>query len=369
MASIWNLLTLALATSTVVLGTYVTYSNVGPRGALGDQGESFAIDVTQNLSDCSDFETVSDQYPITPGFKLLIWVVETDSRPDTVGCPTVYDLHDADVTSSDLSGHLLIYNGTSWRDHGLYVGIQGTPGTDGNVILYASAAPTTEGINGDFYLRTSTSTFYGPKASGVWPSGTALTGTAGTSGTDGTTLRNGAGAPSNGTGTNGDFYIDTSATALYGPKAAGSWPSAQPLINTGNVWPIMSTLVNGTNINTNTLTTLPFNSPQITQPTWSYASSTWTCAVAGTYEIDARVEFRTSSSTVQPEIRLRLDASTDLQTNVFEVTNGVNSRGTGFIHYIGAFSVGQTINLMVLRNSASVVIITTNSNFVIKRFQ
>ncbi len=36
-------------------------------------------------------------------------------------------------------------------------------------------------------------------------------------------LRNGAGIPSNGTGVDGDFYIDTSNSRLYGPKAAGAW--------------------------------------------------------------------------------------------------------------------------------------------------
>jgi hypothetical protein len=35
---------------------------------------------------------------------------------------------------------------------------------------------------------------------------------------------NGAGAPSNELGTNGDFYLDTTASTLYGPKASGVWP-------------------------------------------------------------------------------------------------------------------------------------------------
>jgi hypothetical protein len=41
----------------------------------------------------------------------------------------------------------------------------------------------------------------------------------------GATLLSGVGAPASGTGANGNFYIDTSAGNLYGPKTAGAWPS------------------------------------------------------------------------------------------------------------------------------------------------
>ncbi len=43
------------------------------------------------------------------------------------------------------------------------------------------------------------------------------------------TLLNGSGAPSAGLGADGDFYIDTSANAIYGPKTAGSWGSGTAL--------------------------------------------------------------------------------------------------------------------------------------------
>lgn len=46
----------------------------------------------------------------------------------------------------------------------------------------------------------------------------------------GNTIRNGAGAPSGGVGVNGDFYIDTTAKALYGPKTSGAWGSATSMI-------------------------------------------------------------------------------------------------------------------------------------------
>lgn len=42
-------------------------------------------------------------------------------------------------------------------------------------------------------------------------------------------LLSGAGAPDAGLGSDGDFYIDTTADALYGPKSSGSWGAALAL--------------------------------------------------------------------------------------------------------------------------------------------
>jgi hypothetical protein len=56
--------------------------------------------------------------------------------------------------------------------------------TTGGVLLSGSAAPTgSVGNDGDFYIRTSNSTLYGPKAAGTWPTGVSLIGPAGTNGT------------------------------------------------------------------------------------------------------------------------------------------------------------------------------------------
>jgi hypothetical protein len=52
----------------------------------------------------------------------------------------------------------------------------------------------------------------------------------GAAGADGLQIRSGSGAPGSGVGANGEFYIDTAATALYGPKTAGAWGSGTSLI-------------------------------------------------------------------------------------------------------------------------------------------
>lgn len=109
-------------------------------------------------------------------------------------------------------------------------GVDGVDGVDGRTILYGTAAPTTEGADGDFYIRTTTSFIYGPKAGGVWPAGTSLVGAAGTNGTNGNTILNGTSTPpGSGVGADGDFYFNTTTRVLYGPKAAGAWPAGVPL--------------------------------------------------------------------------------------------------------------------------------------------
>lgn len=44
----------------------------------------------------------------------------------------------------------------------------------GNSLLNGTVDPTTEGADGDFYLNTATFTIFGPKAAGVWPTGVNL---------------------------------------------------------------------------------------------------------------------------------------------------------------------------------------------------
>jgi hypothetical protein len=67
-------------------------------------------------------------------------------------------------------------------------GVKGTDGKNGNTILNGIAAPPSSvGIVGDFYLDTQAETLYGPKSGGGWPaSGTSLIGPKGDKGDPGT---------------------------------------------------------------------------------------------------------------------------------------------------------------------------------------
>lgn len=65
-------------------------------------------------------------------------------------------------------------------------GTQGLPGMDGKSIRYGTAAPAAGlGNDGDFYINTSTSTLYGPRAGGAWPAGVSLIGPQGPQGLQG----------------------------------------------------------------------------------------------------------------------------------------------------------------------------------------
>jgi hypothetical protein len=59
-------------------------------------------------------------------------------------------------------------------------GPQGLAGIDGRTILNGRSDPANNiGSNGDFYINTSTSYFFGPKSNGSWPQGISLIGPSG----------------------------------------------------------------------------------------------------------------------------------------------------------------------------------------------
>lgn len=103
----------------------------------------------------------------------------------------------ADLTISPDRAVLLLYDGTSsrWR-------VIGGASADGKSMLYGSGAPGAgTGNDGDFYIDTSAHDLYGPKAAGSWPAGTSLIGPAGS----GSSYRNRA--------RNGDMRLAQRATS------------------------------------------------------------------------------------------------------------------------------------------------------------
>lgn len=106
-------------------------------------------------------------------------------------------------------------------------GTQGIAGADGTKIHSGTAAPDVNlGAEGDFYLRTSNSVLYGPKTSTGWGAGSSLKGAAGTSGTK---MLSGTAEPATSLGATGDFYFRTTTGILYGPKTSSSWGAGTSL--------------------------------------------------------------------------------------------------------------------------------------------
>jgi hypothetical protein len=63
-------------------------------------------------------------------------------------------------------------------------GPQGVTGVDGKSVGHGTADPAwwSAGNDGDFYINTATSTLFGPKAAGAWPAGVSLVGPQGGAG-------------------------------------------------------------------------------------------------------------------------------------------------------------------------------------------
>ena len=122
-------------------------------------------------------------------------------------------------------------------------GTNGTNGVDGNTILSGTTNPNNAlGNDGDIYINTANSTFFGPKAAGAWGAGTSLIGADGTDGVDGTngvdgvdgnTVLNGTSNPTNAVGNTGDFYYNYNNFTFFGPKTGAGWPAGVVLKGTG----------------------------------------------------------------------------------------------------------------------------------------
>lgn len=74
----------------------------------------------------------------------------------------------------------------------------------------------------------ATATFTGPPNNRLLNLGIPA-GVAGTNGTNGHTVLSGVVPPAAGDGSNGDFWIDTAALTIWGPKAGGSWAGTGPV--------------------------------------------------------------------------------------------------------------------------------------------
>ena len=114
-------------------------------------------------------------------------------------------------------------------------GAAGTNGTNGTSVLSGTVNPVLgQGNDGDFYINTTSSTLFGPKAAGSWPAGVSLVGPTGPSGPAGATGTTGAVGPSGPAGATGTTGL-TGATGPAGPTgpAGGTSTAADVLIATG----------------------------------------------------------------------------------------------------------------------------------------
>lgn len=165
------------------------------------------------------------------------WIVDYSSTPVTLAAVRVIDparrLYLSQIDPTGASDTYVITMDTAlgrpkWA---------APSGGGGSTVLNGSGVPSGgTGANGDFYIDTTAHAVYGPKSGGVWGSGVSLvgpagaTGATGAAGSNGSSVLNGSGVPPGGTGANGDFYINTAAFTIYGPKSGGAWGSPTSLV-------------------------------------------------------------------------------------------------------------------------------------------
>lgn len=111
--------------------------------------------------------------------------------------------------------------------------IHGCYDSGGNLkVIDASVTATCpKGYSALDWNQTGSAGQQGPQGQ-TGPQGTAgptgpqgLPGASGAAGANGSTVLSGNGPPASTAGNDGDFYIDTAADVLYGPKAGGTWPT------------------------------------------------------------------------------------------------------------------------------------------------
>ncbi|MGV3497808.1 MAG: hypothetical protein ACO1OR_03175 [Hydrogenophaga sp.] len=103
---------------------------------------------------------------------------------------------------------------------------------DGQAVVLAGnqAPPDSIGQDGQYYIDTQALALYGPRTAGQWPQPPAALvgppGAPGSTGAAGAGIVSGNGLPSDALGRDGDFYVDLSTSTLFGPKQGGAWPSS-----------------------------------------------------------------------------------------------------------------------------------------------
>jgi hypothetical protein len=111
-------------------------------------------------------------------------------------------------------------NSGQWPGAGQRISILDSASEGGDYLFVSLVSPTritVQNAGGPTNSPPSTIINTGAKVS--------PTGQPGQSGTSGLNLLSGSGAPGSGVGVDGELYVDTAGAVLYGPKAAGVWPT------------------------------------------------------------------------------------------------------------------------------------------------
>ncbi len=259
-------------------------------------------------------------------------------------------------------------------------GDDGDDGADGFSLLNGSSDPTTQGVDGDFFINTTSNNIFGPKSGGSWGSGTSIVGPAGATGAagaagsdgadgadgddgaDGNTLIYGTVAPTT-EGVDGDSYINTTTHEVYynkGSDTPGSWTNTGPFqlapnpngcrIRTND----SATDVNasgGNPIKWNVFTGSEFKDSGITHDTVTNNTKIYIAAgFSGRYSLTAYINYASSSAQrLTPRAFVKIDgvAKDGESFNSYSRSSGTPTvdRSTMIISWTGYIAAGSYIEV------------------------
>ena len=313
------------------------------------------------------------------------WVIQLDhSTPNSEGSGVDGQNPNSGVGIDGLPGDEYYPPTTGWRDTDTGAGTplpnilvqiyqhysKEAAQTFTNTILSGNSDPTTEGSDGDIYLNTTTTTLFGPKTSGAWGSGTSLIGTDGADGADGAdgkTVLNGSADPTT-QGVEGDFYINTTSNFIFGPKTAGSWGAGTSLVGPsgsggGGAKVIVLGIDGKQNLNNNTPDALIWDDSldgikdtEFTHSTTTNASRI-TVNQSGRYKIQLNLGIRSSvsSSRLTIGVRTRVNGTTnrpEIIGGYARVSGGSDEAEVTLLDYLTLTS-GDYIEIIKRRTSST----------------
>lgn len=129
----------------------------------------------------------------------------------------------------------------------------GANGTNGNTLITGSVDPTTEGVNGDSYLNTTTWEYF-VKEADTWVSKGTIKGddgATGPAGADGTSVKTGSGAPADDFGAVGDSYIDIDTWNFYVKTDTGWGTPVGNIHNSPNTYTVTYNSNGGSSVDAN----------------------------------------------------------------------------------------------------------------------
>jgi len=212
----------------------------GEKGDKGEQGEMGPVGPQGLKGDEGDVGPVGAQGPMGPqGIQGKAFAISkiyssvaslnADTNPSGISAGEFAVISTGSANNED-NAKLFLWTGSGWTyitDLSGADGMQGPQGPTGAQGIQGEQGPTgmmgPQGVQGLQGERG----FQGPTGA-AGPQGPM--GSSGANGLDGKTVLNGSGAPSAATGANGDFYIDTVAKTIYGPKESGAWGSSTSLV-------------------------------------------------------------------------------------------------------------------------------------------